>query len=141
MPWVDVVNVVIVVGVPLAWLGLWILVIWALNRRPGRVAVVGTVLSLFVLYAVPYWALMLTVFSDDAPAPPESRVPLPPTAAIARTEEFCASGGCWLHVELTPDSHGMDDGPECTYGTILDPRIVCWDEGPGSGAVRYRPLW
>lgn len=123
----------IFVVAPLAWFGLWLLVIRAFVRRGGRLAVVGTVASVLVALAVPYWAVLLTVFTgDDAPAPPPWRVPLPPGARITSTEIHCASGGCWLQVEFTPSYYG-DDAPQCSWPSPLDPRKVCWDGPPGSG--------
>lgn len=134
--------VVAVLAAPFAWIFLCAVVIRAFVRRGGWLAVVGTVATLVVAFLGPWWALLLFVFSgDEAPPPPAHRVPLAPGAAIARTQEGCASGGCWLEVELTPGSYRVADSPQCSWPTLLDPRLVCWDGTPGSSPVRFRPLW
>ena len=134
--------VVALLAAPFAWIFLCAFVIRAFVRQGGWVAVLGTVASLIVAFLAPWWALLLFVFSgDEAPAPPPWRVPLPPGARITSTESHCASGGCWLEVEFTPSYYG-NDAPQCSWPTLLDPRLVCWDGPPRSGGtVRFQPTW
>lgn len=113
-------------------------------RRTRRVAV-----FLAVAVAV-IWAgrlLWLTMLASEGDVPPTSAIPLPTGSEILSEERACASGGCWVEIEVRPPSGKSpqelaDDigaTPQLELpGNLIDPRTIWVWADPGGHYLTLR---
>lgn len=115
------------------------------TARPRRwlipLIVVAIVLLLLGRYA---WLGMMATEGD---VPPASAIPLPGGAQITAERKDCASGGCWLSVDVVPPPGVSPEQLEVDLGiapqreipgTVLDPRSVWLGAEAGAGILTIR---
>jgi len=113
-------------------------------RRTVRVVVL-VVVALALLYAFRTAWLVMTATEGDVPA--ASALPLPAGSEILDESRDCASGGCWITLEVrppsgqTPEDLAADIGatPQLELpGNVIDPRTIwVWAE-PGGDVLVLR---
>lgn len=109
-------------------------------RRRAVRAVALVVVVLALLYAVRVAWLFMNATEGDVPAP--SALPLPAGTEILSESRDCASGGCWIAIDVRPPSGQTPEGlaedmgatPQLEVpGNVLDPRTIwVWAEPRGS---------
>lgn len=103
----------------------------AVNRRAMVRAIWVTSLVLVVLYGGRVaWQMMM---ADEGDVPSSSSIPLPAGSTISSEEEACASGGCWIVVQVKPPAGQSPDDlatamgatPQLRIpGNLFDPRTI-----------------
>lgn len=115
------------------------------RRGPKMLWVLIPVLLVVVFLGGRY--LWLTMMATEGDVPAASAIPLPADAEILSEERGCASGGCWIEIEVLPApgsspqelAEEIGATPQLEIpGNLLDPRTIwVWAE-PGSSVLTLR---
>lgn len=115
------------------------------KRRTTVVVVSAVVVALVLVYLVR--VLWLFMVATEGDVPDASAIPLPAGAQIVNEERDCASGGCWVSVDVRPpDGQSPKElaaeigaTPQLELpGNVLDPRSVWLSAQPGDGILTIR---